>query len=63
MRAFVITGPRRGEVRDVDPPEAAAGQVVVDVTRAGVCGTDFEIFSGTMSYLHRGRRRTRSGRA
>jgi len=54
VRAFVLTGPRRAEVRDVDPPVAGPGQVVVDVTRAGVCGTDAEFYAGTMTYLHSG---------
>ncbi len=54
MRAFVITGPGHGEVRDIDPPEPGPGQVVVDVERAGVCGTDREFFSGHMAYLHTG---------
>jgi len=54
MRAFVITGPGRAEVRDVPPPDAGPGEVVVDVERAGVCGTDMEFFSGAMSYLHTG---------
>lgn len=54
MRAFVITGPGRAEVCDVDPPVAGPGQVVVDVARAGVCGTDVEFFTGEMSYLHTG---------
>jgi threonine dehydrogenase-like Zn-dependent dehydrogenase len=35
----------------VPPPVAAAGQVVVDVDRAGLCGTDVELFTGEMSYL------------
>lgn len=54
MRAFVITGPGRAEVRDVEPPVAAAGEVVIDVERAGVCGTDVEFYSGEMAYLHSG---------
>ena len=57
MRAFVITGPGRGEVTDVPDPEPAPGQVVVDVERAGVCGTDSEIFSGHMAYLDSGEAR------
>ncbi|MFF5248520.1 zinc-binding dehydrogenase [Streptosporangium sp. NPDC000095] len=51
MRAFVVTGPRRFAVLDVDPPVPGPGQVVVDVERAGVCGTDMEFFSGDMAYL------------
>ena len=54
MRALVITGPGEAEVRDVAPPEPRPGEVVVDVDRAGVCGTDMELFTGEMSYLHTG---------
>jgi threonine dehydrogenase-like Zn-dependent dehydrogenase len=54
VRAFVITGPGECEVRDVAPPAAGPGQVVVDIERAGVCGTDVEIFTGEMAYLHQG---------
>jgi threonine dehydrogenase-like Zn-dependent dehydrogenase len=52
MRAFVITGPHRAEVREVAAPPPRPGEVVVDVARAGVCGTDMEFFTGEMSYLH-----------
>lgn len=54
MKAFIITGPHRAEIRDVEPPTAAPGEVVVDITRAGVCGTDVEFFTGDMQYLHDG---------
>jgi threonine dehydrogenase-like Zn-dependent dehydrogenase len=54
MRACVITGPGRAEVVDVEPPVAGAGEVVVDVERAGVCGTDMEFLSGDMAYLASG---------
>ena len=54
MRAWVLTGPREGSVHEVAPPVAAAGEVVVDVERVGVCGTDVEFFTGEMAYLHQG---------
>jgi threonine dehydrogenase-like Zn-dependent dehydrogenase len=54
MRAFVITGPGESGVQDVEAPVADAGQVVVDVERVGVCGTDVEFFTGEMAYLHQG---------
>src|SRR5215467_8099596 len=54
MRAFVVTAPCVAEVRDVDRPVPINGQVIVDVERAGVCGTDAEIFAGHMSYLETG---------
>lgn len=54
MRAWVLTGPREGSVHEVAPPLAAAGEVVVDIARVGVCGTDVEFFTGHMAYLHKG---------
>jgi threonine dehydrogenase-like Zn-dependent dehydrogenase len=54
MRAFVITSPGEAAVRQVARPEPRPGEVVVDVERAGVCGTDVEFFTGEMSYLHTG---------
>lgn len=55
MRAFVVTGPREAGVRDVAAPEPAPGEVIVDVARGGVCGTDVEFYTGAMAYLHTGR--------
>jgi threonine dehydrogenase-like Zn-dependent dehydrogenase len=54
MRAFVITGPGRAAVQEVDEPTARPGEVVVDVERAGICGTDMEFFSRDMAYLQTG---------
>jgi len=54
MRAFVITGPRTAEVQDVEPPRAGPGEVVVTVERAGLCGTDMELFSSDLGYLKTG---------
>ncbi|MGI5291420.1 zinc-dependent alcohol dehydrogenase [Nonomuraea polychroma] len=57
MRAFVITGPGRAEVQEVEPSTPGPGEVVVEVERAGVCGTDMEFFSGAMAYLRTGEAR------
>jgi threonine dehydrogenase-like Zn-dependent dehydrogenase len=54
MRAFVLRGPGEGSVEEVPAPVAAPGEVVVDVERVGVCGTDVEFFTGEMQYLHEG---------
>jgi len=54
MRAFVLTAPGAYEVQDVPAPVAGPGEVVVDVERVGVCGTDMEFFTGAMAYLHQG---------
>lgn len=57
MRALVITGPGEAAADDVAPPVAAPGEVVVDVRRAGICGTDLEFFTGSMAYLRSGHAR------
>ena len=57
MRAFVVTGPRAASVVEVEPPSPRPDQVVVDVARVGVCGTDIEFFTGEMEYLRRGHAR------
>ena len=54
MRAFVVSGPRRCSVEEVESPHADRGQVVVDIERVGVCGTDVEFFTGEMAYLQQG---------
>lgn len=54
MKAFVVRGPHDAGVEEVEEPRAAAGEVVIDVKRAGVCGTDLEFLTGQMQYLHDG---------
>jgi threonine dehydrogenase-like Zn-dependent dehydrogenase len=57
MRALVITGPGSARVCEVDDPVPGAGEVVVDVRRAGICGTDVELFTGQMAYFGQGKTR------
>lgn len=52
-----MTGPRRTAVVDVEPPTPREHEVVVDVARVGVCGTDVEFFTGDMEYLRQGHAR------
>jgi threonine dehydrogenase-like Zn-dependent dehydrogenase len=51
MRAVTLAGPRRLLVGHVEAPIAGPGQVVVDVERVGLCGTDVELFSGEIDNL------------
>jgi len=44
MRAAVFHGPRDVRVMDVPDPVAGAGEVVVRVERAGICGSDVNRF-------------------
>ena len=57
MRALVLTGPGAAEVQEVPLPSAGPDEAVVAVRRVGVCGTDQELFAGTMAYLRSGRSR------
>lgn len=54
MRAVVVSGPGRAAVEEVEPPRPGSGEVVIDIARVGLCGTDFEFFRGDMAYLHQG---------
>lgn len=54
IRAFVVTAPGQSRVEEVPAPLSGPGQVVVDVARVGVCGTDAEFYTGEMQYLHEG---------
>src|SRR5947199_273935 len=55
MRALVITGAGSARVEEVGAPVAGPGQVVVDVRRAGICGTDVELFTGKLAYFAQGK--------
>jgi len=55
MRALVISGAGSARVEDVEAPAPGAGQVVVDVRRAGICGTDVELFTGQLAYFAQGK--------
>ena len=55
MRALVITAAGSARVEEVAAPVAGPGQVVVDVRRAGICGTDVELFTGKLAYFAQGK--------
>ncbi len=57
MRALVISGPGVARVEEVGEPVPGVGQVVVDVRRAGICGTDVELFTGQLAYFAQGKTR------
>jgi threonine dehydrogenase-like Zn-dependent dehydrogenase len=54
MRALVVTAPRQASVLDVPDPVPAAGELLVDVERVGICGTDVELYTGEMAYIEQG---------
>lgn len=54
MKAARIFGPNDIRYVDVEIPKYGDDDVLIQVKRAGVCGTDLSIFSGDMPYLKTG---------
>ena len=46
MKALVLKSPKRLEVTDVPKPRLSAGQVLIKVTKCGICGSDVRYFHG-----------------
>ncbi|WP_417722312.1 zinc-dependent alcohol dehydrogenase [Salipiger sp.] len=46
MRAAVLTEPGRFEIRSRPIPTPGPGEVLIRITRVGICGTDLHIFHG-----------------
>jgi 2-desacetyl-2-hydroxyethyl bacteriochlorophyllide A dehydrogenase len=54
MRALLLTGPRAAQVVETDEPEAGAGEVLIAPQYVGICGTDLELYDGSMPYFAQG---------
>ncbi|HPD30735.1 MAG TPA: alcohol dehydrogenase catalytic domain-containing protein [Phycisphaerae bacterium] len=54
MKAARLTGPNQIEYLDVPQPVCADDEVLVQVKCVGVCGTDAEMYRGTMAYFKMG---------
>ncbi len=54
MRQFVILGPSRWAIEEQADLVPRQGEVVVRVEAAGLCGTDRELFDGSMPYIGAG---------
>lgn len=46
MKAFYITRPGETEIRDIQPPVPAQGDVLLKVRRVGFCGSDLNTYRG-----------------
>ncbi len=49
MKAAVYYGPRDIRIEEVAEPEPAPGQVLLDVSRNGICGSDLHTYVGSSS--------------
>jgi len=54
MKAARIFGPTDIRIADVPVPELGAHDVLCRVARAGVCGTDYSIYTGELSFVKSG---------
>jgi L-iditol 2-dehydrogenase len=54
MKAAVFHGPSDVRIQEVPKPTPGPGEVVCKVAAVGVCGTDIEIYLGTMVYFRMG---------
>lgn len=51
MKAVRIHGPKDARYEDVPTPKVGPDDVLVKVRAAGLCGTDLEVYDGTMFYI------------
>lgn len=55
MKALRVVAPRLVEIQEVPDLIADRGQLLVEVERVGICGTDVELYTGEMEYYRSGR--------
>lgn len=54
MKALTVLKPQVAEYQEVPKPAAVGRFMTVKVERAGICATDFSIFSGDCSFVRSG---------
>ena len=55
VAAVVVSSPGHASLKMVTLPEVKPGDVVVRVEYVGICGTDLEVFRGSLGYFSSGR--------
>ena len=51
MKAVVLYGKGKTELRDVPVPEIGDGDILLEIKAAGICGGDVHFYDGTMDGL------------
>ena len=54
MKAIRVYGPKNVKYEEVPMPEIGCDDVLIKVKAAGLCGTDLEVYDGTMFYITSG---------
>lgn len=54
MKAAVLTGVKKFEYRDIERPRPGPGEVLIRIKAVGICGTDKELYDGTMPFFEMG---------
>src|SRR3954452_11576616 len=54
MRALEFHGNEQLEIVERPDPSPAEGQLLIEPTAVGICGTDIEIFDGSLAYFRMG---------
>jgi 2-desacetyl-2-hydroxyethyl bacteriochlorophyllide A dehydrogenase len=54
MKAVVIHGPSQVSIDDVKVKQPGLGEVLIKVKAAGLCGTDYELYTNDMVYINEG---------
>ena len=54
MKAAVLTGIRKFEYLAIERPTPQPGEVLVRIKAVGICGTDMELYNGTMPFFEMG---------
>jgi len=49
MKAAVLVEPRTIQIKDVHVPEPGPGEVLIRVTLAGICGSDYSLYTGKLA--------------
>ncbi len=55
MRALRVIAPRTVEIQELPDLIVRPGQLLLNVERVGICGTDIELYTGEMAYYRSGR--------
>ena len=55
MLALRVVSPHLAEIQEVPDLLPGPGEILLDVERVGICGTDVELFTGEMAYFRSGR--------